>query len=466
MRSNEKPKVDLDSKSILTTTGILLIAVNKLLSFVAFPSPSLYPDSKSYLSSGFLNFSQVSIFGNSTRPWPVTLIYSLLGDPTGIYLFQSTLSTLSWSVLLITCLKYYHRSKYFGAAQIGVVVLALTPQINQWDSVILATSFTISTIVLAISLLIRVHLARTGQLSDRFLLLFLTLLLGCLKISNFPLVFFLLVFLLITRKKIVSRKVQSLQVVLAIFVVMFIFIVGHNNNRNWSGSYSGTTLMWQLGQQSPVSSNFAEYLESKTDAPKCLILDAPFKDPGSSFNEKTQSCKGFIPYLRNSISSDFLKFLISDPNALIRLFSIGAGAILSGAGSQYGNSASLIPKPISEMYFGSTNPTFLDLGISDQSTAASLLESTRSVWIFAPSISIVTLLVLFSLLSQLRRREKANSLLILGILVMVTEITVTVIFLPSEWFRQTVPFLLGVFILSLILLMDSSKMHESHEYLE
>jgi hypothetical protein len=463
MRGQAKLQYILDTKLVVTTIGILLITINKLLSFLAFPIPSLYPDSASYLPPGFLNFSQVSILGNSPRPWPITTTYSLLSNPTGVYLFQLLVSTLCWAFLLVTCLKYYRKSRYFVAAQSCLVVLALSPQINQWDSVILATSLTISVFLLSITFLLRTKESQKGELKNRIVFLLLILVLGSLKISNFLLVLFLLIYLLNSRKRIDSRKSQSIQSIIAILVALFVLMVGYNNNNNWSGSYSGTTLMWQLGQQSPVSARFAEHLEDQTEAPKCLFEDAPFEDPGVSFNEKSQSCAGFVGYLRQSMSSDFLKFLILNPGAVSSLVSTGAGAILSGAGSQYGNSASLLPRPVSEIYFGSTHPPFHALGIVNQSSASSIIESTSSIWIFAPSILIVALLILFSVLSQLHRGEKRNLLFLIGIVVLLIEITVSIVFLPSEWFRQTIPFVLGIFILSLILLMDSGNVKNAQE---
>ena len=445
----------------ITTIGILLVPLNKLMGYFAFPTPSKYPDSESYLPESLFDFSQVSVFGNANRPWPITLTYSLLSSSTSIFIFQMLFSTLCWSFLLITSKKHFHSSKFFKPAQVSLIVLALTPQINQWDSVLLAPSITISLLVLTVAFLIRFKNVEPLGLLDRSSFLVLALLVGSLKVTNLPIVLLIGFLLVQSCKKIASRKLRLIQTVMVIFVISFVSIVGFNTNKHWEASYSGTTLMWQLGEQSPVTSDYSNFLETRTRAPECLFEDAPFKDPGVAFNSKSQNCKEFSEYLKHEMSTDFIRFLISNPRAIVQSIATGVGAILSGAGSHYGNSFSLLPKPVSEIYFGSTSPTFTELGISDQSSGSSLLESTTGFWLFGPSFLVATLLIISSMVCYLRKRVRPAWPITAGILVMTFQLVISIVLLPSEWFRQTIPFITAIFILGWIHLMDSSNKSHS-----
>jgi len=117
----------IDAKAVTLISLLILIVTTNLLVFLMQPSGFSQGDSWGYGYGNFRNWDQLSFTGNSLRKWPVVLINSILGNSTLQILFQSVISTLSWSYLLLTVNKVYNNNFLINAM---ITILAINPYIT------------------------------------------------------------------------------------------------------------------------------------------------------------------------------------------------------------------------------------------------------------------------------------------------------------------------------------------------
>ena len=153
-----KQTVQLQRRHFDASIGIipiLLLVLSKILTWLAFPSASLHPDSSSYSTGYSWNFSLVSFTGHSGRPWPVTFFFALFPNDSLRILAQLTLSTAVWVFLLLTISKLGLARKSQFVLSCFISAIGASPLVTQWDTTILGTSLMISNSVLIVALVIR-----------------------------------------------------------------------------------------------------------------------------------------------------------------------------------------------------------------------------------------------------------------------------------------------------------------------
>lgn len=439
----------LSRNNPILSLSILLLLSTRLITLVAFPTPIASPDTPTYYSGKFLDFSLVSFTGNASRGWLVPFIYALMPNAVCLEIFQLLFSGLAWAFLLYSVQSAKlmpKRSTNFTILFIGV--LGSTPQVFQHDTSVLSTSITNSIFIWIISFSIKAKYLNNASPVNLAAVILLSGLLMIQKTSFIPIAVGLCVALILySRTKLPSRKRV---VVLAALLVLTFYssFVGSNVDKNWQISYSGQTLLWQLGGQSPSAREFSSFLQ-KQGAPDCVTNEAPFQNINTSIGKILNSCPEAKTYLERGIQRDFAKFVILYPSATARLSVFGLGASLTSSATNYGNTVSVLPKFVGEIFFGTTTPQLLSEKVEDQVSGFNVFKSGAAFWLSTPFIGWI-LLALTSPLLRGRKSQEDGFLYSILAFCLIQSVFV-VILLPSEWVRQTSPFIIGALICSVIL---------------
>jgi hypothetical protein len=259
---------------------------------------------------------------------------------------------------------------------------------------------------------------------------------------------------------------KKLTVMTLILISMaYSLVVGGNVNSNWQVSYSGQTLLWQLGGQSPVAAEFAAYLKER-DAPQCVFSEAPYQNIDISVGKILNDCPESAEFLKTGIQKEFISFLASTPTSAVDLIVLGAGASSTNSASNYGGAVSILPDLFSKFFFGATFPNITESKVQDQVEGMNLINSGKPFWIFAPIFGWL-LLTAFGYFFR-RNRNHEEFILYIALLFTLLQSALVVVLLPSEWARQTSPYTTGIFVLCIFLIakiisviFDSKSKHDS-----
>ncbi len=441
-------RVQLKRKDLSIAICILIIVTSRIATYFAFPQGFRSPDTMSYFSGEFLNFDLVSLTGHSSRGWVVPLLFAFMPNGSAVIVLQLALSALAWAHLILTFSKVLHDQKTRSYVLICTTVLASAPQIIQHDTVLLATSITNSMFIFLISLLTRVLYVKHLSTKGFAILLLVGTMLMIQKTSFIPIVIGMISLALYSKWRQANLAKRSIVSLLILAAIVYSLILGGNVNSSWQVSYSGQTLLWQLGGQSPVSAQFAQHLNLR-GAPQCITTEAPYQNLDSSIGKILNNCPAGTEFLQDGIQKEFINFLASNPKAIVDLVVLGAGASSSNSSTNYGGAVSLFPKFFSEAFFGTTMPNIAEYKVEDQVEGMNLINSGKPFWIVSPIFGWL----LIAFVGFLRRKslEQEERTLYVALLFTLSQAALVVLLLPSEWVRQTSPFTTGILILCIYL---------------
>ena len=435
--------------------ALFLIAGSRAITFFANPYPYTSPDSGTYYTGHFLDFDLVSLTGQSARGWVVPVVYAFMPNTPAIAITQLILSTMAWIYLLKAISRAYSSTKLVhNLLLLGIATLGSSPVIIQHDTSILATSITNTLFVSLIAVLVGLKYRKNSANGPIFAGIFFSGLLMIQKTTFIPIVIGLVCLMFISANKATLPKWRNFLGFAFVILTGFSLYVGNNVNSSWQVSYSGQTLLWQLGGQSPAASSFARYLQD-IGAPKCLTADAPYQNLNISIGRILSDCPAGKQYLKTDFQKEFLRFILTHPTATAKLAVTGIGAAVTNSSSNYGSAVSILPTFASEMFFGTTAPNLLDSKVTSQVEGMNLLNTGGAYWIFAPLFGWV----LFAGLGMILRKGswKEDFELYLIMIFCLVQSAFIVILLPSEWVRQTSPFIIGTLITALILSIKNFK---------
>lgn len=439
-----KSKID----SILLFS-ISLTWTSRALTFIAFPNPVSAPDSPTYYSGDFLNFDLVSFTGHAARGWFVPAIYSLMPTSSALEFMQLCISGTAWTYLLVVVAQTKILSKrYTRILLIILAVLAASAQVIQHDTTILSTSLTNSVFILIIALLIRIRFVPKQQSFTLFSILICGTVLSIQKTTFFPFAMVLTILGLMAAWKFLSLPIKTSLLVSVLIVGVFVTSVGSNVNNSWQVSYSGQTLLWQLGGQSPSAREFGQHL-IRANAPRCITNDVPYENLDISIGKILNNCPPGAQFLKSSIQREFVMFALTHPKATARLAGFGLGAAFTDSASNYGNAVSILPRSFSGYFFGETYPNIANSNVQSQVEGMDILKSGKALWLFTPIAFWLFMGACSAIFSQNKRRDNLYLALIMA--ASIFQAAFMVILLPSEWVRQTSPFIIGALITSIIL---------------
>jgi hypothetical protein len=368
-------------------------------------------------------------------------------SPSVVFL-QLAISTFAWTYLLLTLTKILTDQKTRSFILISIALLASTPQILQHDTVILSTSITNSFFLVLITSLIGILYNKQLTFGSFATLILVAAALMIQKSTFIPIVV-TFVFLALYSKRHQAGLMKKITVSSLILIsVVYSLIVGSNVNSHWQVSYSGQTLLWQLGGQSPVAVEFAAHLKEK-GAPLCVFSEAPYQNLDTSIGNILNDCPEGAEFLKTGIQKEFVSFLVSSPRGAVDLIVLGAGASSTNSASNYGGAVSVVPNFFSNLFFGTTSPNITESNVQDQVEGMNLINSGKPFWIFAPIFSWLLLAGLSLFLQKDRSREELS--LYVALLFTLLQSAFVVVLLPSEWARQTSPYTIGIFVLCIFL---------------
>jgi hypothetical protein len=168
-----------------------------------------------------------------------------------------------------------------------------------------------------------------------------------------------------------------------------------------------------------------------------------------SIGKILNDCPAGAKFLKEEIQREFVSFLVTNPRAAVELVVIGAGASSTNSASNYGGAVSILPKFLSDVFFGTTAPNITDSNVEDQVEGLNLINSGKPFWIFAPIFGWLLLASIGIFFRKNLNREEY--ILYIALLFSLLQAALVVVLLPSEWVRQTVPFVISVLVLSMLL---------------
>lgn len=426
-----------------------VIIATRLATFLAFPSPASSPDTNTYFRSSWLNFDLVSFSGHAGRGWLVPFIYALLPNQISVTAFQLTLSTIAWIFLIVGINKNLNSFKSRSLSTFMLSILSITPQLIQHDAALLSTSITNSLLLISLGILFRFKAGFTS----RFMYVVLAVLLGLLFVQKTTFILLALPIASLGIFLVFKTRIKNRTPLTLLMVSMFIYgsVVGVNVNNNWQVSYSGQTMLWHLGGQSPIAESFGTFLR-QDGAPSCIYQNAPYDDLDLEIGRVLNDCPSAHDYLKKDFQKDFAQFLLSHPMAAIKLASLGFGAASTSAASNYGNAVTLLPINLDKVFFGQTNPNLADSKVSDQVSGMKSIRS-QNIWLYSPMF----LWWFLSIVLLLQLRLSHHSVSFEAILVGSSLLSMTSMFvlLPSEWVRQSIPNVISIFIVSIFIVSKS-----------
>jgi hypothetical protein len=358
-------------------------------------------------------------------------------------LVQMTFSVLAWFFFYAEFSRRITGKNYQFLFAFGIVILSTSSAVVQWETVLLGTSLQISTVIFIVTLVAKLN-GDPKNLIVIFGLEFVTFLLGVQKASN--ILFCLVIFgttlklawdHLPTLRKVVHSSLISI-------ILVLIVITGLNVDKSWPSTYSGYTLLWQLGGQSPVAADFKNYLHERRVVPECVYKDAPFKDLNLEIGKVVNDCEGGANYVATKLKRDFIGYTVTHPLADVKLATLGFGATYTNSSSHYGPSVQLLPNSLSQIFFGDVNPDHRFSNSSNQVDAFKLLGTGEPLWLYVPGIfwSLAGIGLAFHRRKCVSESRLPKLLGTVQINLLLNALLVFVI-LPSEWVRQSSPFLIS-----------------------
>jgi len=421
---------------------LLSLIITRAITILAFPHLALQPDSPSYSNGGWLNFHQVSFLGHSPRGWVTPLLFALVPGNVGRELLQMSLSVIAWYLLYVELSRSFEKKRDMNLLAIGIALISTAGSVIQWETVLLGTSLQISTVLIIISLLIK--LFRSPHVSYYFAgLVFTVFLLGIQKSSNLLFCSLILLSALYLASKKASR-LKKLAMSASILVSLLVAVVtGANVDKSWPSTYSGYTLLWQLGGQSPAAPAFKNYLSQIKSVPECVYQEAPYLDLNASIGKVVNNCDGGAEYVSTKFKNDFIKFTTTHPQSDLKLASLGFGAALTDSSSHYGPSVQLAPSFLSHIFFGEVTPDHRFSQTSNQVDGFKLISSGEPLWLYTPGIFWILAGLGLFLFGRKKSHQRGNTGLISFIQInLIVNALLVFIILPSEWVRQSAPFII------------------------
>lgn len=419
--------------------ALIIVWLSRVLTFLAFPHGTRFPDSAGYTLEES-TFNPGWLLGDLQRPWPTPILYTLMpSDPLRV-LGQLTLSGAAWTLLIIAAAGILKGPISRLGVGLGLALLASTPFVLQWDSSLLAPSLIQTALVALLSSTI--WLLQEVTWPRIFLTLAASAVLGAAKGPHLVIIGVLLATIAVALRSRMTRQQLVAFSLSTILIAGWSFVVSYNVDRSWPHSYSGQTALWLLGGQSRIAEPLSSWLQA-SGAPSCVTADAPYAELSESISAVVQECPEASAYLRESMQSDVISFLASNPGAASRLVADGLGASIITNGTQYGSVYTVVPQSVASIFFGSITPDPRDLGASDQVGAVDALRGGKPFTVFAPQVLwlIASLVVLAIIITRDRTSHRMMAVMLLAFsLALIVASMVTIVAAPTEWARQLGPY--------------------------
>lgn len=441
--------------------ALTILWSSRILTWLAFPGGSRSPDSGGYAPDSWGDWSLVSFTGDAIRPWPVPLLFSSLPSDTVRVGFQLATSGLAWTLLIVIltsfCTTAWQRWALAGAGS----AIASSPSLIQWDSVILAQSVQSSLVVLSIVLLIRAA-TRPPKAIHHAGFFIVLLLVAHTKSTHLILVVGFGVLYLIAghRLHVIGLTTKILLWTLLVAVALSGIVLGRNIDRYWDYSYSGIAALYALGAQTPDSADFKIFVEER-GAPPCLTATAPYGNWDRDVEGPVlKDCPEAKIFIRDRLGSLLVEYRLKKPISTINVGLTGIAGSFVTNGIRYGGVVSLVPQPVSGLFYGVSDPDIATLGDVDHIEISQAATSGAGFWLFTPQATWMILGFAASLrifVKQSGASRKLGGLLLGVLLILAMETFATTALLSSDWNRIVAPYVNPMLLVALAAVVISAR---------
>jgi hypothetical protein len=459
-----KPKLDL-----ALLLSILFIAFAYLVQFAFNPAGAIQGDSAQYGAVQPRDWDLLSFTGQSLRNWPPVLLYLMFASDVAKVFLQFLISFSAAIVVLVQI-----SSQFKGKTRLLLFVLLssliTTPQIINWNSVLLSESILLSVTILFIASL-RTFALTGGELA--FWPLLMTTYLWCiLKTTNVVVLMFIVISLLlltgVRMRRFRFHKSNLLRAggTIAIVGILIVTLINQPNQEfNRGISYRAYAAIAVLTDVNPRAAVIHSEL-AKVSELKCLEIGNP-----KSYEFYASKLGGECQESKLWISENFYKwyaqYLLSHPQEAVQL--AAAGFIAGNTPvSLYAPNLSILPTPFQDLFFGERNFALRNLGFQPYGEYETEEYDRSGMEVAVPilawlGIAFSLLLILISR-KKLREvlRDKAVKLDFILIAAGVAGVSINSIAVPTEWFRENVYFFALIYISMIYLIGDLYSAFKKH----
>jgi hypothetical protein len=333
-------------------------------------NPVTYPDSAGYILAGESisvpmgngevwtgpSSGTFSLFGNSIRSWPNLVFYSFVVGNDSRIILQSLFYIIGFALLTISIeITSKKNHSKFHWVHILNLILFLSPQILQWNNIILSESLTITLILFAVASLL--FFLRRPTSTELFLVVLVLFgLISLIKLNFLFVLGFVIIILLKTKydNKSSKRKMVSLSI-LCLLLVTYVVEVNRNISDTWgTGSRPSRNAInfFFLTAEGP-STPFGKFLRDNlpSNAPPCL-RNNPADDsrPYSHAGEMASKCPDGVKWVNDNFINWYSNLIISNPSYALKYFKHYLPLVNSSA-IYYSNSYVFIPHSFVHVYY-------------------------------------------------------------------------------------------------------------------
>lgn len=345
--------------------------------FILFSSqPITYPDSPTYIVAGEPISVEInggdawtgettgtlSFLGNSIRSWPNVLFYSLVSNNYERIILQTFLYILSFTILtLIIGFLYSNNTLRSNTIHFLNLILFLSPQVFQWNNLILSESLTISLIILDVSFLI-LFLAQPKNIFIFMSVLFLSTIIAIIKLNFVFVLFSVIIILLIFlwNNNVTFSKLLILSTI-CLFSLFCVIGINKNINDNWGvgDRPSRNTMNFFFITAEGPGTPFGIFLREKLPlgVPTCLKDNwADDTQPYVHAGRMIDICPTGVRWVNENFIYWYAKLVISNPIYAFKYFKHYLPLINSSA-LYYTNTYVFVPHSLVHLYFVDTHVT-------------------------------------------------------------------------------------------------------------
>lgn len=460
--------------------GLIIFA--NCLQFALLPSGAFFSDSEAYGAGNERDWDLVSLIGDSLRNWPIVLVNVLLGDRVLQTFVQFLVSVMSWS-FLIWSLQRSLPTKVFYFSSVLISILAVSPYILSWNTVLLGESYGISFFVLCMTLGLRCAISRKDR--DYFLFFLSLLFWSTLQSRHFlaliVLILFSVPFAMPKFRLLLSRKYR-LKFISCLLMTTYLGILSTNQQNqdfNENISYRAFSNVYTFAAHSQ-----SETIKSalvKQSGFECLDL-LNVSDVLLIVEKLTTDCPEALNWLEQNFAEWYVKYLLSNPTYLAKLLMEG----LAGSNNPsefYSGTISMVPSIFTSIYFGSRNYSFgsfenvsdkivlvenekqrfvvIDKGNNDSYSA---VKANAPIFLWIYLFLFVFLLKMNSLFRKRESTERSGIDPIFAMLnLSILGFCINLAICPAEYYKLTIQFSVGLFI-GIILFLGLRFETRNHSY--
>ena len=423
---------------------ILVLWINRLLSFFAFPQMVTSPDSYDFFGGERFDLSSVSLLGHALRPWPSALLYSSLGLTISA-LVQLIFSGIASTILVIELHSLLKNRTVRSIVLIGLVTALASADFISWDLLANIQSLANTSIIMFIAFSLKY--SRKPRSRDFSILMCMGILCSIQRPILILVVLPTLIYLMTRAQKV--RKYTMCGIVSLIFLGVAV-IPAYNQNEYWPGTYSGVAVLGHLKATSPITQEFRSFLKTES-VPECILKS----DTRSVWPDGEYFCESGQIWAREKSVRSLIAFLSGNPSSALRLASFSLFGVSTNSATHYASAVSILPPFLDSFLIGTRDP---------KTTTVGELDGSSKYYVYTPLILLATIYLSLRLAYRKKRinlfHDYKINLHLIDLLVVTNLITLTCssIFIYAEWTRILEPNSL-IFILSFIigcgLILDS-----------